>query len=90
MIDVECPKCGAEFQVRDSLAGGVANCQGCRALVEIPGTHLLDNLLHVGIGLGGLVVVCVGAGLIVAGQSLAGIVVIGVGIIVGSLIYLCS
>jgi len=49
-IDVACTSCGRPFQVARSLKGGLTNCPGCGALVELRGGVDLDFAALVALG----------------------------------------
>jgi hypothetical protein len=37
MIHVDCEHCGNQFDVADTLAGGLANCTACGKATSVPG-----------------------------------------------------
>jgi uncharacterized paraquat-inducible protein A len=61
MIHVDCEQCGKQFEVVDTLAGGLANCPGCGKATPIPGLHdPYYRLLQVAMAVGWMLLVAVG------------------------------
>lgn len=87
MIDIECPVCGARFEVRDSLKGGAVNCRQCSEVLEVPGSDVTDQLFYAAVVAGAVAVLVTGGILIARGAVTEGLIVIGVGAVVGGGVY---
>lgn len=88
MINVQCPVCGAEFEVKNSLKGGSVNCRECRELVEVPGSDAYDTLFKTGIGLAAAFVVAIGCVLLFNGNVGVGLTVLGLAAFIGLVLFL--
>ncbi len=61
MIHVDCQHCGNQFDVADTLAGGLTNCPACGKATSVAGLHdPYYRLLQVALTLVGLLLVALG------------------------------